>query len=385
MTVPESKRILGMALKILLFAMPLLAGFEYSGKAQGSAQAPGPPATGPGTAGKYAVRQSTYGAGGKQYWIFQPDSNETVPVVVFLHGFSNMDPHFYSAWIDHIVSRGNIVIYPRYQATLNDPLSDMTPNAIEAIKDALSKLGGRADTSKFAVVGHSLGGMISFNVAADASSVGLPAVRALMSVNPGDADSVAAIAQRYAARRGMKPLREADRYGQIPRNTLTLVVAAEEDRLAGQQAAKIEFSAIPQIPCENKNYVVVRSDDHGDPALAAIHSAPTASSENIGRGQTPNAAPAQRGRGLRAVIAQRRGPIAEQLENPKGEVDALDYYAYWKLFDGLTDAAFFGRNRDYALGGGPRMTFMGNWSDGKPVNPLQVSNDQNCGRSTTNR
>ena len=66
------------------------------------------------------------------------------------------------------------------------------------------------------------------------------------------------------------------------------------------------------------------------------------------------------------------------IEQASGQVDALDYFAYWKLFDALTDAAFSGRNRDYALGGGANQTFMGKWSDGKPVEPLQISNDQGC-------
>ncbi len=54
-------------------------------------------------------------------------------------------------------------------------------------------------------------------------------------------------------------------------------------------------------------------------------------------------------------------------------VDALDYYGLWKLFDGLTDAAFFGRNREYALGNTPRQRFMGLWSDGMPVKELIVT------------
>src|SRR5208283_5123642 len=50
--------------------------------------------------------------------------------------------------------------------------------------------------------------------------------------------------------------------------------------------------------------------------------------------------------------------------------DAHDFYSFWKLFDALTDAAFYGTNREYALGGTPQQTFMGCWSDGTPVNPL---------------
>jgi hypothetical protein len=47
--------------------------------------------------------------------------------------------------------------------------------------------------------------------------------------------------------------------------------------------------------------------------------------------------------------------------------DALDFFGYWKWFDGLSDAAFYGRNREYALGNTPQQRYMGVWSDGRPV------------------
>ena len=55
-----------------------------------------------------------------------------------------------------------------------------------------------------------------------------------------------------------------------------------------------------------------------------------------------------------------------------GKPDALDFYGYWKWFDGLTDAAFHGKNREFALGNTPRQKFMGQWSDGTPVKPPEV-------------
>jgi hypothetical protein len=51
----------------------------------------------------------------------------------------------------------------------------------------------------------------------------------------------------------------------------------------------------------------------------------------------------------------------------------LDYYGVWKLFDALCDAAFFGKNREFALGDTPQQRFMGKWSDGVPVKELVVT------------
>ena len=42
-------------------------------------------------------------------------------------------------------------------------------------------------------------------------------------------------------------------------------------------------------------------------------------------------------------------------------------------FDGLIDAAFAGKNREYALGNTPQQRFMGVWSDGVPVKELKVT------------
>ena len=93
---------------------------------------PSQPQSGPG--GKQyvhgSVTKNRYGKGGQEYWMFEPDSPRprTAPVIVFLHGWGGMNPLYYGAWIDHLVKRGNIVIYPRYQANLLTSIKDFTPN-----------------------------------------------------------------------------------------------------------------------------------------------------------------------------------------------------------------------------------------------------------------
>src|SRR5215204_4524588 len=105
---------------------------------------PSQPQTGPG--GKqYAhasVIKNRYEKGGQEYWIFEPDSPKprTAPVIVFFHGWGGMNPLYYGAWLDHLVKRGNIVIYPRYQSNLLTPISDFLPNTLQAVKEAVSRL-----------------------------------------------------------------------------------------------------------------------------------------------------------------------------------------------------------------------------------------------------
>jgi dienelactone hydrolase len=294
--------------------------------------APLQPAAGPGGADyRHAkVVESDFGRGGAQCWIFEPASPAptSAPVVVFLHGWGAMYPRSYDRWIEHIARRGNIVIYPRYQTNLATLPKQFSSNAVVAIQSAVRVLQSgnhvRPDLDRVAVVGHSMGGAIAANLAAEPSLH----IRAVMSVEPGDGTTRNAHIQ----------FPKAD-WSKIPASTLLLAVVGDEDRVARDVYAKLIFGGTPQIPVENKDCIIVRSDRHGSPALVANHQSPLATS------------------------FWRRS------------VNALDYYGYWKLFDALTDAAFYGKNREFALGNTPQQRFMGRWSDGVPVKELVVTDD----------
>src|SRR5262249_36912618 len=95
---------------------------------------PSQPATGPGGAevAYDGIRAQHYGpqpdgaAEPTGYWLFEPVGPHAgpaagpLPLVLFLHGFDVTDPEIYHAWIDHLVRRGAIVIFPDYQ-TANLP------------------------------------------------------------------------------------------------------------------------------------------------------------------------------------------------------------------------------------------------------------------------
>jgi len=123
----------------------------------------------------------------------------------------------------------------------------------------------------------------------------------------------------------------------IPASSLALVLAADHDDRVGQQGPKALWAALGHIPAANKDYVLVRSDQHGTPALVADHFLSLS-----GSGNPP---------------------------------DALDFYGPWKLLDALQACATRRQRQDcqVALGGTAEQRFMGRWSDGAPVTPLQVS------------
>ncbi len=317
----------------------------------GQPSPPGQPSSGPGGSDykHSAVAATKYGSGAREYWIFEPRPNPSeAPLIAFLHGWGGMDPGGYREWIDHIVKHGHIVVYPRYQENLRESIANMTDNAQEALKGALGKLDGgrhtKAGTDRFALVGHSLGGTIAMNLAGRFERAGLPEPRAVLSVAPGDSTSSGLFGKRLPS------LLEPETYQRIPRETLVVIMAGDEDGVVGDEIARKLFRAIPRIPESNKAYVTVSSDRHGKPSLTADHFAPLA----------PGADADSPGRGvLRERLFRRRGAR-------KGELNALDYYVYWAVFDALTDAAFTEgkiRRRDWR----PERVVRGAWSDGRPL------------------
>ena len=311
------------------------------GAAALGAQAPRPPEqpkSGPGgseCAHREMVRKS-YGAGNAQYWIFEPaePTPRSAPVVVFLHGWLAMDPAIYMGWIRHIVRRGAIVIYPRYQESAGTAPWTFARNAVDATKQALERLktpGHVApDLAKFAIVGHSAGAALTADLAALAADNGLPPPKALMVVEPG----------RGPGGRRNPFFAPAD-YAKIPADALLLVVVGDQDRVVGDACAKDIYQGMKQIPADHKSFIVVQTDRHGSPPLVADHLSPCAPE-----------------RAHWFVLGQM--------------IDALDYCGYWRLFDALTDCAFYGKNREYCLGNTPPQRFMGCWSDGTPVKELLV-------------
>lgn len=337
-----------------------------SSPAAAEATPPSQPASGPGAAqyAHAAVEEKESGEGATAYTIFLPASPKPAeaPVVVFTHGWGATDPGTYRGWIDHIVRRGNIVIFPRYQKNLRTPTADFTPNAVAAVKNALSRLssdalGIKPRLDRVAYLGHSVGGLLAANLAALAAREGLPPPRAVMCTEPGKTTGP------ERARVALADL------GGIPAGTLLLAVAGDADRMVGDGDARRIFAETTNIRPADKNFILMRSDDHGTPHLIADHKAPTAPSGEAG--QAPERQGPFGGR-LRERLEARRN-ADERSSSPRTGPDALDWYGTWKLFDALTDAAFYGRNRQYALGNTGEQRFMGVWSDGQPVRDLAVT------------
>ena len=286
--------------------------------------------------GERSYRASQMGAGALSYWLFEPESTAAgkAPVIVFLHGWLATNPAVYGAWLEHLVRRGAIVIYPRYHADWLTPPTSYLPNALRAIHDVLDVLQAvpghvRPDLDRFALIGHSAGGNLAAQVAAVSQEAGLPRPRAVLAFMPGE----------------VRPVPGPD-LGKIPAETLLVVAAAEQDLVVGDARARAIFRAATSISEDRKLYVLYRSDRLGWPPVIADHFAPCASESTLDNGEGP----------FRTL----------QLEQAR--LDRLDLLGIWRLTDLTLAAAFESRTlAEVARLGGQPLEDLGNWPDGREV------------------
>lgn len=282
-----------------------------------------------------AVKRSEIGTGPRSYWLFEPagPTPATAPVVVFLHGWIQVNPGAYGAWIDHLTRRGHVVIFPRYHADWSTRPAEFLPNAVTAVRDALDVLRTapghvRPDRTRFALVGHSAGGNLAALMAAVAEEQGLPEPRAVVAIMPGE----------------VKPLREPS-LARIPARCQLVVVAADADWVVGDVRARQIFAESTSVPSSNKQFVLYRSDRHGSPPLVANHTAPTGALLEFDTGE---------------------GPL-RSFQMARGEVNALDRFGLWRVADVTLEAGFAGRTIVEASGHGAMFRDLGRWSDGQAV------------------
>jgi alpha/beta hydrolase fold len=282
---------------------------------------PAQPASGPGAKlRRYAgVRITQVKGSPGSVTIFEPrnPTPRSAPVVAFTQG---VGPDEYQGWIDHLVARGSIVVFQDQPFQAVD-LAERRAGPVAGLRAAMRELARPGHVTPqwdhLLLVGHSVGGNMAAQLAADAGKQRLPRPDALFVLQPPLEDSGS-----------VRLLRG------IPASTLMLVLASDRDDRVGQEGPRALWDGLGNIPTANKDYVLVRSDQHGTPGLVADHFLSLS-----GAGSPP---------------------------------DALDFYGPWKLLDALQQCAIARRDCRFALGGSAQQRFMGRWSDGVPVSPLQV-------------
>ena len=193
------------------------------------------------------VTRSQLGRGAASAVLWRP-RRQTLPTVVFLHGWGAVDPRAYGPWVRHLVRRGSAVVLPRYQLSgLSLPAAAL-PNAVRGVRAGLARLPGRP----WVAAGHSAGGALAADLAVGAIAEGLRPPLAVFAAYPG---------------RGLAgvPLRiPATDPARIPSGVRILALAGADDRVVGAQTAKDIVVGADRVPRAQRRFVLVTRPDAAD-------------------------------------------------------------------------------------------------------------------------
>lgn len=304
---------------------------------------PGQPTTGPGGAEYVHASVAFFDAAtdADGYWLFEPadPKPDSAEVVVFLHGYGAYNPMAYGKWIKHLVAKGNIVIYPRYQKNLLWPRPDAFPeNAATGIRRALAELQkeGRVKpkTEKVAYIGHSYGGVIAANLGVHWEKWGIPQPASMLLCEPGSGP--------------FKGARLTD-YSNLPEDLQMVIVVGADDYVVGDEFGRFVFQTATNTP--QRNFVVQRRSTDGRRWIGASHSEPYCYDLDFDTGV--------RNYTSRRVLMTSR-------------LNEVDFNCYWKFADALMECTRNGCYAEMAFGNTPDQRWLGHWPSGKPIRELEV-------------
>jgi pimeloyl-ACP methyl ester carboxylesterase len=295
------------------------------------------------------------------------------PVVVFLHGWGAMNPSTYGGWIDHLARRGYLVLYPAFQTVGRTRPVDATKNAAALVKDALAALANdpraKPDLAKLVYLGHSAGGGVAANLAADPAGAGLPVPKLVYITMVGG----------IASDEKSRGVQLAD-LSKIDPSTAIIAMIGDREFQASDRASRRILREATEVPPNRKLFMRAGSDDHGFPTLSATLAAPGAPLAAYDSAQikvepdppldrkAPR--PPQPKWSADMVLSGEQQVLLAQLgRNP---IDTLDYLAFWKTFDMAAEVALNGSGDLVALRSDPTFLDMQRWSDTWPIRRLHA-------------
>lgn len=304
---------------------------------------PSQPESGPGSAIYFhdKVIQHDYAQTPDGFWLYEPASPrpDSANVIVFNHGYGGYNPMIYGKWIKHLVRKGNIVIFPRYQKNVYSPRpSQFSNNVSQAIRDALKRMESsdfvQPITRNLAMVGHSYGGVITADLAINFEKHNIPKPVAILLCSPGSGPFSGGV---------------FDTYKDMASDIKMVIMVSENDRIVGEKFGKKVFETATNVI--QRNYIRQLHDNSTNPPHRAGHNESYALDMDFDNGK----------RNATARRALR-----------KGTTNNIDYYGYWKIFDALLDCSQKGENCEYAFGNTPEQRFLGLNSNGQPLLELEV-------------
>jgi poly(3-hydroxybutyrate) depolymerase len=193
------------------------------------------------------------GKGASGIWIYRP-AGKPKDLVIYLHGQggpSEARPDNHLPWIKHLVSRGSVVLYPRYEMEYEAEPMQFIANGIRTAENRVD-----LDDLPVLVIGYSRGGGLAVEYAAVAAEEDLPVPDAIMSVFPA----------------GFGNANEQVDLSPIPHTTEILFLVGDQDTVVDTRGAAFTGSRLQDagFPGENIHLDLVESRGN----FAADHFAP---------------------------------------------------------------------------------------------------------------
>ena len=302
--------------------------------------------------------QAISGPGGKDYtydkvavldyaseiegtWVMYPEetNEKELDVIIFVHGYGAINPMIFGAWIKHLVRKGNVVIYPRYQKTLFNPIpaqfADFVSKGIQTGIDSFQvNTGIKLKLDRVSYVGHSYGGAIITYLANYYEKFEVPKPASLFACEPGTG-----------------PFKDARlrSYRELEEDINLLVMVGNEDLTVGDELGLRIYLSSKQL--KRRNFIRQYSDVFEDKTISSSHYEPYAIDMEFDNGD-------------RNFTAERALKVAK--------IDAIDYHGYWKLYDALLDCSRDNKSCEIAFGNNEAQKSLGHWKEGTPVRPLSV-------------
>lgn len=251
---------------LVLMLLVLAMCIGSTGTALADIAAASQPAGGPGgTVYRYSSVEDPIqaGFGMNAAAIFEPSDSagDELPVICFNHGYYPQDPKKtiadYQEFIEHLVKKGYIVIAPYYQNAVTLP-GQFTDNCASGIKNALTVLNWTWRWSshpkpkyvngvlQFGMMGHSMGGIMTGNLAAKYDTYGIPKPLALCAMNQENGPLVD---REWEEGSGL--LFDSD--------TNVLVIVGEDDTTITHEASESFWNACARIDTGRKDWIWIQS------------------------------------------------------------------------------------------------------------------------------
>jgi predicted esterase len=200
-----------------------------------------------------ATSEGPIGKGASGVWLYQP-AGKPKDVVVYFHGQGGpkeATPANHLPWIKHLVKRGSIVVYPRYEMAYEaDPMQYIVTGVKAATKEV------DVDDLPVLAIGYSRGGAIAVEYAAVAVDKGLPVPDWVMSVFPAP----------YGNQKDVIDLSALRHFTEL------LILVGDHDQIVGTAGAAYLGQRLQAGGFPGENIQVEQVQSHG--GFTADHFAP---------------------------------------------------------------------------------------------------------------